>query len=58
MTDATVDPARQIVARVRRLHIGIFAGVCLVGVMASALDKTSLLVAGALLIGWSQLVGL
>lgn len=58
MTDAAFNPLAQLTSRVRWLVHGATAAVALAAVGASVVDARSLLGAGALLIGWSQLVGL
>lgn len=56
MTTPGLPPSQ--LARLRLTLVALPATVAAAGGLASALDARSLLVAGALLIGWSQLVGL
>jgi hypothetical protein len=58
MTHPVPDQPLGAGIRLQRLFVALPAGVALVGVAAGAAHATSLVVAGSLLVGWSQLVGL
>lgn len=58
MTDPAAGLPPTHLARLNRALVALPVAVVVAGGLASALDARSLLVAGAILIGWSQLVGL